>query len=129
MADLQQLLHRGRISNDGLLSLLREVRKRNVDLDAVNRHTVQDAFLDRTKAMGLTIRMPLASGDGHFDWFFVNPNTLVSNLVAESAELQRVFAEALRRHPSSMASPWRLVLGFDEFATSFGWTMPGNAWC
>ncbi len=117
--DLQQLLHRGRISNDGLLRLLKDVRKRNMNLDAVSKHAVRDAFLDRTKAMGLTTRMPLASGEGHFDWFFVNPNALVSNLVAESAELQRAFAEALRRHPSSMARPWRLVLGFDEFA-------PGN---
>lgn len=114
---LQRLLHVGRVSNKGLLRLLTGLRESNA-LDIANRNNLRTAFLDRARAMGVILQMPLVSG-GHFDWFLLNPNTLVANMVAESVELQRVFGEALRRHPCSMQHPWRLVVGYDEFA-------PGN---
>ncbi len=65
--------------------------------------------------MGVTLQMPRISG-GTFDWFFVRPNVLLESLVAESAELQHAFADALKRWPSSPSRPWRLVVGHDEYA-------------
>lgn len=59
-------------------------------------------------------------GDGSlFDWEILDPAAWLSALVHRSAKLQEVWSEALQRHPVGATSPWRLVLGFDEFA-------PGN---
>ena len=49
---LRALLHRGRISNDGLRELLTVLQKQNINLeDAAKQGIHRDAFLDRTRRM------------------------------------------------------------------------------
>ena len=120
MEQLRALLHRGRISNDGLRELLTALQQQNIDLeDAAKQGVHRDAFLDRTRRMGVKVQMPLADGSGHFDWFFLNPNTLLASMVMESKSLQKHFASALQRHPSTADQPWRIAVGcpLDDPAT------------
>lgn len=117
-SELQRLLHCGRITNDGLLALLRSLRSGNLNLDDVNRGVLRSSYLARAMSMGCTLRMPL-DGGGEFEWFFLDPNALLTQKVAESPALQRIFGEAVRRNPPSPSNPWRLVVGYDEYT-------PGN---
>lgn len=115
---LQNLVHRGRISNDGLLELLTEVRRSNLDLDAVTQNTVRTAFLAHAEAMGRTVKMQRVDG-GDFDWFFLDPVKLLTAKLDASDSLQLLLAESIRRYPPTADTPWRMVVGYDEFA-------PGN---
>lgn len=62
--------------------------------------------------------VPLAGG-GTFHWEFANPNELLADAVRNSEPLAALFKRAAAASRPSMASPWRLVVGYDEFA-------PGN---
>ena len=73
----------------------------------------------RFETMATTLSMARKGGGDSVEWELCNPNLLMSRLVSESSILQGWFAEALSRFPSSPDSPWRLLVGFDEF-------VPGN---
>ena len=65
------------------------------------------------------IPMPLASGDGTYDWDLVDPNLLLTVALDRCQHLSKLFAEAIARKPPTPDNPWRLVIGFDAF-------MPGG---
>jgi len=64
------------------------------------------------------IEVPLVSG-GTWTWELLDPAKLVELVVRECPPVAAMFKESVRAHPPSLASPWSLVIGFDEFA-------PGN---
>ncbi len=116
----QSVLHVGRISNTGLSQLLTQVRAANLDSTRVlTKHVIAEAFVDRAAAMSTTINMPLADSDDTFGWTLLQPGRLMSELIAESPALQQHFWAAMQEHPPSARTPWRLVVGYDEF-------VPGN---
>jgi hypothetical protein len=55
----------------------------------------------------------------HLDWEFADPNRLLAEAVDHSPGLAAMVSDAVRRSPPSMARPWSLIVGFDEF-------VPGN---
>jgi len=55
----------------------------------------------------------------HIDWEFADPNRLLAEAVDHSPGLAAMVSDAVRRSPPSMAHPWSLIVGFDEF-------VPGN---
>jgi hypothetical protein len=58
--------------------------------------------------------------DGSFiDWEFADPNRLFAEAVEHCPGLAAMISDAIRRSPPSMACPWSLIVGFDEF-------VPGN---
>ena len=120
VAAAQSVLHVGRISNTGLSQLLTQVRAANLhSTRTLTKHVIAEAFTDRVAAMSTTIRMPLDGSDDTFNWVLLQPGRLMSELVAESPALQQHFWSAIQGHPPSASAPWRLIIGYDEFA-------PGN---
>jgi hypothetical protein len=117
---VQSLLHVGNITNDGLTKLLSQLKEHSVNPQELRgTRLVRTAFLQRARDLAVTIPMRRISGGDAFEWTFLDPNRLLSQLVAASPALQKHVLAAAREAPPSMARPWHLVLGYDEFA-------PGN---
>lgn len=120
LSAMQSLLHTGGISNVGLVELLARLRQEEVDPSELGgRRQVQNAFLARADQLKVSMHIPWADAPGTFEWVLMDPNRLLSEIVAESPALQEHFAKAVRECPPTQARPWHMVLGYDEFA-------PGN---
>lgn len=52
---------------------------------------------------------------GEFQWHYADPSLLLQLLVNSSPSLQRLYSDALSRHPNSQQQPWSMILGMDEF--------------
>lgn len=117
---LQRLLHMGGVSNAGLSNILQEIRRSiPADLPGCSASQINQAALDRFMGLRFVDRLALADDEGFVEFEYVDPAAFLSTSISESPLLARTFRAALETAPSSPSSPWRLVLGFDEFA-------PGN---
>jgi hypothetical protein len=61
----------------------------------------------------------LCADGSHIEWEFVDPNRMFAEAVDHSPGLAAMVSDAVRLSPPSMARPWSLIVGFDEF-------VPGN---
>ena len=66
-----------------------------------------------------TCLLPAADGDGTVEWHLCHPLRTLDLLLKESDVVQGWYLDALGRHPCAAGSPWRLLIGWDEF-------VPGN---
>lgn len=119
-ADVQQLLHLGGVSITGLAKLLDRLRAN----PGVVAAPVGEKDLRRVNARAFSelvcrIEVPLLGGRT-FEWEFLDPWKTLQLQVNKSMALRSLYVDALRRRPSSMTSPWRLAVGFDEY-------IPGSA--
>ena len=57
-----------------------------------------------------------ATTGSQFTWVVIHPGRLLEVAIATSPELAREYANAASRKMPSQASPWSLLVGFDEFA-------------
>lgn len=109
---ISRVLHVGGISLQGLSKIAKQLCDDGQDryskraLAAIN----QEAW----DIVACSVKLPMAAG-GDFDWTFADPAKLLGVLVADSWELQEVFARAAARTPCSREAPWSVVLAFDEF--------------
>ena len=115
---LADVLHTGGISTVGLARLISALdgdggRATETARRALAREN--NRLLDELRC---EIELPQRSG-GTFRWVFLDPAKLLARSLAESPGLQDLFADALARKPNSPLTPWRVVIGFDEFT-------PGN---
>ena len=87
----------------------------------MSRTQIRSAHLEAFDRLGTCVRIPVLGehGGGWFDWEFLHPGKLLTESVARSAHLQKVFGEACRMAPPSQDRPWGLIIGFDE-------AVPGN---
>lgn len=67
----------------------------------------------------MEMRLPLEDSDGVFTWELCDPARLLQLALAKALPLQKTFHVALQAHRCDVESPWRLVVGFDEYC-------PGN---
>jgi hypothetical protein len=115
---LLKSLHVGTISMKGLADIMvgcpqfedttaKQIRK---DLGELN----QRAF----RQIARQVQLPLSSG-GELTWTYARPAELMRTVMEQSPGLQDAYAAAWARSPPSPKSPWRLIIGFDEFT-------PGN---
>ena len=116
---LQQLLHTGRISNQGLSRLLKKLSGKDNDPaeNTIARHLAEvnsAAF----KTLGWEVPVLLTDGR-QWIWKLLDPCKTLAAIVEKSPGMQALYAQAWRRTPPTPATPWRVVLGFDEFT-------PGN---
>ena len=112
-ARLQRVLNVGSTSNQALTTIMQGLGF------AISRdHHVEDVGQARFEAMSRCVEMPKIGG-GSVTWEFCDPCLLVARLVRESSALQELFRAALVQRPCSKDSPWRLLIGWDEF-------VPGN---
>lgn len=56
---------------------------------------------------------------GTWTWAFADPNLLLASMLADAPKMSDLYALAFDANPPSLAQPWHLIIGFDEFA-------PGN---
>ena len=113
---IQQLLHTGGISIKGLASLIKKIR--DLNLQACSSAALYEANLSRFLLLRHIEVVPMSDG-GEFQWELAHPCRLVSTMVAECPELERLFVAAALRHPCDAAHPWKIAIGFDEY-------VPGN---
>jgi hypothetical protein len=115
----QRLLHLGCLSNRGLKIILNELKAEPVDLEHACDSRVDKVFREKCDALCHVIEMPLNNPPGSFSWTLLDPNKLLCEVVQQSRILTGLFKDAAARSPPTMANPWSLVVGFDEFT-------PGN---
>ena len=116
---LGEVLHTGRISMAGLRQLLTTIADSGLEPGRLSRATFQSVNWDLFERYKVVESVPLEGDGGEFEWEYLDPNSWMAALISHSPGLQGLFAEALHRSPCTFEQPWRLVLGFDEFA-------PGN---
>jgi hypothetical protein len=116
---LQRLLHLGSLSNRGLKAIVSELRAEPLDLEFACDSRVDKVFREKCNALCHVIEMPLNIPPGSFSWALLDPNKLLCEVVQQSRILTGLFKDAAVRSPPTMANPWSLVVGFDEFT-------PGN---
>lgn len=119
-ATLQQLLHTGRISQTGLAQLLSKLHDKSKGGPSCETVRQQLLLANSAEFAPHRLQVPLQLTDGSpWVWHLLDPCKTLASIVAKSASLQALYTEAWRRSPATPASPWRIVVGFDEFT-------PGN---
>ena len=113
------VLHTGGISVAGLQELLSRLAKSEHDVRGIARPTLRSASRALFDQHKVAVSAPLADGSGNFEWPLLAPDTWLLSLLTRSADLADLYATALARRPPTAATPWSLVVAFDEFS-------PGN---
>lgn len=111
-----ELLHTGGISIKGLATLIRKIQSSNVQ--ALSSFALYEANLARFMVVRHIETVRLTDG-GDFEWEFAHPAKLVSSMIADCPELERLFLASASRHPCDATHRWRMIIGFDEY-------VPGN---
>jgi hypothetical protein len=114
-----RLLHIGGLSNRGLKAIIHELKTEPLDLEFACDSRVDRVFREKCNALCHVIEMPLDNPPGIFSWALLDPNKMLCEVVQQSKILTGLFKDAAARCPPTMANPWSLVVGFDEFT-------PGN---
>jgi len=116
--DLQELLHRGSISINGLSDLLAHLQGPGELAPETIRKQLMGANMHHFNTAKCTIHLPLIAG-GSWAWEFIDPGALLDAMLAASPSFRAVFQRAWDTRAPSVAAPWSLVVAFDEF-------IPGN---
>ena len=118
-ATLQHLLHTGRISINGLSRLLKKLSGKDDDPAEITI-AMHLAELNSAAFETLGWEVPVLLTDGRqWIWRLLDPCKTLAAILEKSPGMQALYAQAWRRTPPTPATPWRIVLGFDEFT-------PGN---
>ena len=112
-ARLQRMMNIGSTSNKALVKILREA-----GLDVSIDHDTAEVGGARFETLGVKLELPSVRGSPVV-WELCDPGLLITRVVRESAALQALFEAALAQKPCSLAQPWRLLAGWDEY-------VPGN---
>ena len=115
---LQDILHVGGISQNGLAKLLQRLSAQDGASVHTFRRDVRSASKEEFAKREWTVTLKLASGE-EWQWSLLDPAATLSTLVERSRDLQALYTDAWRRTPCSQLSPWRVVVAFNEFT-------PGN---
>lgn len=108
------LLHTGGISRSGLHEVLTKLRESDVLEQPTTIYQMRKVEDDLFHKLRRHVSVPTLDG-GVFLWEFVDPNKYLIESAHRRANLQAIFAEAIRRSPPSAESPWNLIIGFDEY--------------
>ena len=114
---LQELVGIKGVSDAALSAILQEVRREPVEGDA-SRRVCNTAARAAIRDVEVCVDLPLIKG-GTAKWTFLHPLRLLRKCLDESPQLRSAYKSALLERPNSMASPWGLILYFDEL-------VPGN---
>ena len=121
---LRRLARSGGHSATGLGEMLAEVRRnprliQDLGTNATStRLSVGQALLEAFNAIKHVVKLPVHDG-GEFAWEMADLALLMAASVRADAVVAAAYSEAVRKHPPSLAHPWDLIVGYDEFA-------PGN---
>lgn len=110
---LQELLHIGGISIKGLADILKRVRAADPQASSVTN--LYEANLARFLAVRHIESVPMLHGAEDFQWELAHPCRLLSTMISECSELERLFVAAVARCPCDANHRWQIVVGFDEY--------------
>ena len=114
LARLQSVSNVKTTSSKALQTIMRQLEG-----SAPNERALTDARQARFATLQTTLPLELERDGSTWDWPVCHPGHLLTRLVSESGMLQDMVADALAKNPCSKATPWTLLVGFDEF-------VPGN---
>lgn len=118
---LRRLARSGGHSAVGLSEILAEVRRNPELIQSLGTNTestrraVGRAVLAAFDELKFVVKLPLHDG-GEFVWEMADLALLIAASVRADAVVAAAYSEAVRRHPPSLAQPWDLCVGYDEFA-------------
>ena len=78
-----------------------------------SRRQIDRTYFENFDSVATSMSLP--TSDGEFVWEFCDPARLLQLSLAKCVPLQETFQRGLQTHRCDVASPWRLVVGFDEF--------------
>lgn len=100
------------------MKVLDVIKSQDLDFTEVSEKDVLQATLSHFDEIAVREKIQLNDGTT-FTWEFCDPNLLLAKMVEGSADLMGLYRDALLKHPCTEASPWSLIVGFDEY-------VPGN---
>lgn len=114
---MQDLLHTGGISMQGLADLLSKAAPGEASISTV-RHRLMEENRDLFDKLHKTLRVPLVDG-GEMAWHVLDLPKAINHSLESSPGLAELYSDALLRSPVSSGRQWSVCLAFDEFC-------PGN---
>ena len=119
--DVKELQSLPRRDLFGLLRALRDPSLVNAltQPETSSWHSLDDSFHERFDSIKITESFPFERRRGAFLLECAEPSLLVQHVVNACPKVELLWADSLRKYPSSLSQQWRCVVGFDEF-------MPGD---
>ena len=115
-SDLRSVMNIRGVSKSALFDI---VSRLGGEEAPVSEWQFRKASQQRYEEVHQLLEMPAAEGAGKVDWHLCHPLKTLDLLLRDNDTLQGWYLSALQRHPCSAATPWRILLGWDEF-------VPGN---
>ena len=110
-SNISRLLHTKGCSLSALRALTNAIATKEAQLSV---DKMKKLTAERFNEVCRIIPLPLIDGS-EFQWAVADPSLLVAMTLRGSEAMQGLFYNALRRHPCSPESPWRLFVTWDEF--------------
>jgi len=111
--DLLKVVHMRGVSGSALQRVINALTDSNV-----SGRSITTASRHRFEQVKHTMRLPGVDG-GEVAFDICEPKALLAMILKENNHVCRYYEEAWRRSPCSASTPWRLLVGWDEFT-------PGN---
>jgi hypothetical protein len=115
---LHRLLQVGGVSHVGLSKVFSTLGVSVGKHGSCRRQLLSDVGVEAFDGLCHIANMQLVDG-GMFEWAFLHPCLMLAYMVRNSSHLADVYERALAMHPCTMASPWSIIVAWDEFT-------PGN---
>jgi len=115
-----------------ILALLKKIKDGKVDVSGglhINSIDAEYNFrFERVRVENVFELDPLKAkaGDGPFRLECADPGLLIQHVLSESPTLAQEYVDALSIHPGTQGNPWRLVVGFDEYAPGSQFNFENN---
>lgn len=118
---LRSLVGSGGVSATSLGEIIATLQQRPDVLNDLhrNRLSIGDSLLEQFDRVKRVVHLQTSGNGEDFRWEFIDPSTMLSEVVRANRQVASAYEEALRCHPPSRDNPWELIVGFDEFS-------PGN---
>ena len=110
---IEQLCSIDGISQVALEKVLASLRNEPID-GIVSRRDIGRAIAGPWNKVRLKLPFPMLDGST-FHWDLYNFQKEVSYVLSRCPGLEKIYAAAHARHPSSIERPWALLIGFDEY--------------
>ena len=81
---------------------------------SIEHNALNKALQQVQKDTQVVLRVRKRSGEP-YEWHVCEAAAALQFLLGSSESLQRTYAEALERRPSTCGAPWRAIISFDEF--------------
>ena len=88
--------------------------KDDAEACSVEKSALGRALKQVQKDTQVVLRVRKRSGEP-YEWHVCEAAAALQFLLGSSESLQRTYAEALERRPSTCGAPWRAIISFDEF--------------